>query len=154
MPDSKKIAFLIAPEGTERVELTEPWDAVEDAGHEPALLSTADGEAQLFNHLDRAETVAIDGRVQDASPDDYDAIGFVLALDDYDLGRMQPHPPGYPVYVALGRAAHVLVGSPLAAATLVSAVSAAVTAVALWWAVERVASGTSATSSRRAACAC
>ena len=38
MPDSKKIAFLVAPEGIERVELTDPWDAVSDAGHEPVDL--------------------------------------------------------------------------------------------------------------------
>jgi hypothetical protein len=29
---NKKIAFLVAPEGTEQVELTEPWSAVEKAG--------------------------------------------------------------------------------------------------------------------------
>ena len=34
-----KIAFLVAAEGIERVELTEPWKAVKDAGHEPVLLS-------------------------------------------------------------------------------------------------------------------
>jgi protease I len=27
--DGKKIAFLVANEGTEQVELTEPWNAVE-----------------------------------------------------------------------------------------------------------------------------
>jgi protease I len=74
MPESKKIAFLIAPEGTERVELTDPWKAVEDAGHEPVLLSTTDGKAELFDHLDRAETQAIDGEVGSASVDEYDAL--------------------------------------------------------------------------------
>ena len=60
MPESKKIAFVIAPEGTESVELTDPWDAVKDAGHQPVLVSTEAGEAQLFNHLDRADTVPVD----------------------------------------------------------------------------------------------
>ena len=27
----KKVAFLVAPEGTEQVELTEPWEAVKSA---------------------------------------------------------------------------------------------------------------------------
>ncbi len=31
----KKIAFLVAPEGVEQVELTEPWKAVKEAGHPP-----------------------------------------------------------------------------------------------------------------------
>ena len=90
MPDSKKIAFLIAPEGTERVELTDPWDAVKDAGHEPVLLSTKEGEAQLFNHLDRAEAVPVDGRVQDASPDDYDAMVLPGGVANPDNLRLQP----------------------------------------------------------------
>jgi protease I len=90
MPDRKKIAFLIAPEGTERVELTEPWDAVKDAGHEPTLLSTDDGEAQLFNHLDRAETFPVDARVQDASLDDYDALVLPGGVANPDNLRQQP----------------------------------------------------------------
>ena len=31
----KTIAFLVAPEGIEQVELTEPWRAVQDAGGTP-----------------------------------------------------------------------------------------------------------------------
>ncbi len=90
MPDRKKIAFLIAPEGTERVELTEPWDAVKDAGHEPTLLSTDNGEAQLFNHLDRAEAFPVDARVQDASLDDYDALVLPGGVANPDNLRLQP----------------------------------------------------------------
>src|SRR5262245_21037259 len=65
-------------------------------------------------------------------PDDYDSIGFVRALVSFDLARLQPHFPGYPVYVALGRAAMRLGLSPLLAATLVSALAAAATAAAVW----------------------
>ena len=35
-------------------------------------------------------------------PDDWDAAGFALALERFDLASLQPHFPGYPVYVALG----------------------------------------------------
>ncbi|CAM5400577.1 Protease OS=Streptomyces glaucescens OX=1907 GN=SGLAU_27440 PE=3 SV=1 [Streptomyces glaucescens] len=35
-----RIAFLTAPEGVEQVELTDPWQAAEDAGHQPVLVST------------------------------------------------------------------------------------------------------------------
>ena len=34
----RTIAFLVAPEGIEQVELTDPWAAVEDAGGTPRLL--------------------------------------------------------------------------------------------------------------------
>ena len=74
MASSEKVAFLIAPEGTERVELEDPWNAVEDAGYQPVLLSTQDGEAQLFDHLDKATTQSIDAVVDDADPDAYAAL--------------------------------------------------------------------------------
>jgi protease I len=72
--DGKRIAFLVAPEGTEQVELTEPWKAVEDEGGTPELVSTDDGEIQAFNHLDKADTFKVDRTVADASPSDYDAL--------------------------------------------------------------------------------
>ena len=37
------------------------------------------------------------------SLEDYDSINFALGLRDFDPGRHQPHPPGSPVYIALGR---------------------------------------------------
>jgi protease I len=49
----KRIAFLVAPEGVEQVELTEPWKAVESEGARPELVSLEQGEIQAFNHLDR-----------------------------------------------------------------------------------------------------
>lgn len=68
------IAFLTASEGIERVELTEPWKAVTDAGHEAVLLSPESGEVQLFDHLDKADTQAVDKTVAQASVDDYAAL--------------------------------------------------------------------------------
>lgn len=35
--------------------------------------------------------------------EDIDSINFALALRDYDIASHQPHPPGYPVFVALAR---------------------------------------------------
>jgi protease I len=72
--DGKKIAFLVAPEGTEQVELTEPWKAVESAGGSPELLSTDSGEIQAFNHLDKADTFSVDRTVADADASDYDGL--------------------------------------------------------------------------------
>ncbi|WP_350276288.1 type 1 glutamine amidotransferase domain-containing protein [Kribbella sp. HUAS MG21] len=73
MPD-RKIAFLVAAEGIERVELTEPWKAVADAGYEPVLLSPEKGEVQTFNHLTAAEKATVDQAVGDASVDDFAAL--------------------------------------------------------------------------------
>jgi len=38
------------------------------------------------------------------SLEDIDSINFALGLRDFDVARHQPHPPGSPVYIALGRA--------------------------------------------------
>ncbi|WP_411841503.1 type 1 glutamine amidotransferase domain-containing protein [Rubrobacter xylanophilus] len=70
----KRIAFLVAPEGAEQVELTEPWKAVEEAGGTPELLSTQEGEIQAFNHLDRADRFPVDRVVSEASASDYDGL--------------------------------------------------------------------------------
>jgi protease I len=72
--NDKTIAFLVAPEGVEQVELTEPWSAVEKAGGTPRLLSTAGGRVQAFDHLDRADTFSVDAVVSEADPDSYDGL--------------------------------------------------------------------------------
>jgi len=72
--DGKTVAFLVAAEGTEQVELTEPWKAVEDAGGTPRLLSPKPGTIRAFNHLDKADTFDVDVPVGDAQVDDFDAL--------------------------------------------------------------------------------
>ena len=60
MADQKKVAFAVAAEGIEQVELTEPWQAVKDAGAQPVLVSVESGEVQGFNHLTAADTFPVD----------------------------------------------------------------------------------------------
>lgn len=71
---SKKVAFLVAAEGIEQVELTDPWKAVVDAGHEAVLVSPDSGEVQMMNHFDQGDTKKVDVTVADAKVDDYDAL--------------------------------------------------------------------------------
>lgn len=70
----KIIAFAVAAEGIEQVELTEPWRAVEEAGGTPKLLSSDSGRVQAFNHLDKADTFGVDATFDGASADDYDGL--------------------------------------------------------------------------------
>jgi protease I len=70
----KRIAFLVAPEGVEQVELTEPWKGVEQEGGKPELVSPKDGEIQGFEHLDQDKTFAVDRPVSEAKADDYDGL--------------------------------------------------------------------------------
>lgn len=39
---------------------------------------------------------------------DWDEALFVLAVDDYDVARHHPHPPGYPIFVAAAKLVHLL----------------------------------------------
>src|SRR5688572_5263162 len=74
------------------------------------------------------------------SLEDIDSINFALGLRDFDVARHQPHPPGSPVYIAMGRALLAVVatvGSSLSETaaealtlSLWSAVAAAVALVA------------------------
>ncbi|HEX3004549.1 MAG TPA: type 1 glutamine amidotransferase domain-containing protein [Angustibacter sp.] len=71
---AKKVAFLVAGEGIEQVELTEPWKAVEEAGARPVLVSPDEGRVQAFNHLDKADTFEVDVTTAKARVDDFDVL--------------------------------------------------------------------------------
>jgi protease I len=70
----KRVAVLVANEGVEQVELTEPWEAVEAAGAEVDLLAPEAGEVQAFNHLDKGERFDVDRVVGDADAGEYDGL--------------------------------------------------------------------------------
>ena len=53
-------------------------------------------------------------------PDDWDGIGFVESIAHFDLARFTPHPPGYPVYVAMLKVVGALVRDPIRAANVVA----------------------------------
>ncbi|MFE0510698.1 type 1 glutamine amidotransferase domain-containing protein [Streptomyces sp. NPDC058964] len=83
-----RIAFLTAPEGVEQVELTEPWQAVVQAGHEPVLVSTESGEVQAFNHLDKADTFPVDEVVDEASTVSFGGLVLPGGVANPDFLRM------------------------------------------------------------------
>ena len=88
--EGKKVAFLVAQEGFEQVELTEPWKAVEQAGGRPQLL-LAGGDAkqvQAFNHLDKADTFDVDLPVSRAGVEDYDGLVLPGGVANGDEVRM------------------------------------------------------------------
>jgi protease I len=67
----KRIAFLVANEGVEQVELTDPLEAVREAGAEVDLLAPEESDVQAFNHLDKGDTFTPDRAVGDADAGDY-----------------------------------------------------------------------------------
>jgi DJ-1/PfpI family len=72
--NGKTIALLVAHEGAEQVELTEPWKAVEQAGGTPEFVSTEVGKIQAFNHLIPADTFEVDKAAGSVSSSDYAAL--------------------------------------------------------------------------------
>jgi protease I len=83
----KTIAF-IATDMVEEVELTEPWQAVKDAGGEPELLSIKSGEIQAFNHYDKSKTYKVDKEISSTLMDDYDGLVIPGGVGNPDTMRM------------------------------------------------------------------
>ncbi|MBA2951731.1 type 1 glutamine amidotransferase domain-containing protein [Streptomyces himalayensis] len=85
-----KVAFLMAPEGVEQIELTEPWQAVIDAGGTPKLISTRSGKIQAFHHLDKGDTFPVDQTVADSAVEDFDGLVLPGGVANPDFLRMDP----------------------------------------------------------------
>jgi deglycase len=87
----KKIAFLVANEGVEQIELTEPAKAVREAGAEVDLIAPTAEAVQAFNHLDRGDTFQPGRTVADARVGDYDAL--VLPGGVANPDQLRTHAP-------------------------------------------------------------
>ena len=87
----KKIAFLVATEGVEQVELPQPWEAVLKAGGRPVLVVGGDEtQVQAFNHLDKGDTFDADLPVSQAGVEDYDGLVLPGGVANPDALRTQP----------------------------------------------------------------
>ncbi len=84
----KRIAFLTANEGVEQVELTQPLEAIKQAGAKVELLALEAGEIQAYNHLDKADTFHAEKAVSDADPSDYDGLVLPGGVANGDFLRM------------------------------------------------------------------
>jgi protease I len=86
----KRIAFLMAQEGVEEVELTKPWEAVEQAGATPVLIAPEEGEVQSMQHLDKSATYPVDKTLDEAQPSDYDGVVLPGGVANPDELRTEP----------------------------------------------------------------
>jgi protease I len=86
--EGQKIAFVVANEGIEQAELTEPWKAVVDAGAEAHLIAPEPGEAQAFHHLDKADTFPVSRTTSEVRVDEYDALVLPGGVANADELRM------------------------------------------------------------------
>ncbi len=89
--NGKKIAFLVADEGVEQVELTEPWEAVKREGGQPVLVVGSESTTvQGFNHLDKGDTFDADLPVSRAGAEDYDGLVLPGGVANPDALRTNP----------------------------------------------------------------
>ncbi len=86
----RRIAFLVANEGVEQVELTEPLLAVGKAGADVDLLAPKDEKIQAFNHLDRGDSFSPTKAVGEANVGDYDGLVLPGGVANPDQLRTEP----------------------------------------------------------------
>jgi protease I len=86
----REVAFLVANEGIEQVELTRPWAAVREAGGTPVLVAPEAGEVQAFNHLDKADTFPVDVTVADAEAGRFAGLVLPGGVANPDSLRTEP----------------------------------------------------------------
>ena len=65
---------ILATDGVEQVELTEPRKAFEDAGARTTLIALRPGKIQGMKHHEKADKLDIDMSLDDARPENFDAV--------------------------------------------------------------------------------
>jgi protease I len=87
--DGMKVAVL-ATDGVEQVELDRPWQALEEAGAEPELVSLDSGTITAYNHVDKGDTKKVDAVVSSADPDGYAGLVLPGGVINGDFVRADP----------------------------------------------------------------
>jgi protease I len=85
----KRIAFL-ATDGVEQVELTEPKKNLEDAGATTEIISPKSGEIKAWKHKEWGDKLKVDKSLDQANPEDYDALVLPGGVINPDHLRMEP----------------------------------------------------------------
>src|SRR4051794_7746707 len=70
---NKRVAILAA-DGFEQVELEEPRHALEEAGAAVTLVSLKSGKIQGMQHLEMGDTFEVDLILDEAKPEEFDAL--------------------------------------------------------------------------------
>src|SRR5579864_3034929 len=87
--NGKKIAILVE-NGFEQVEMTEPRQALEEAGGGTDLISPVKGKVKGWQHTDWGNEFDVDVPLSEASADDYDALLLPGGVMNPDKLRLHP----------------------------------------------------------------
>jgi protease I len=81
---------VLATDGFEESELTEPVAALKDAGAEVTIVSLKTGKIQGVKHMARGSKVKVDRAIQDVTPDDFDGVHLPGGALNADAMRVVP----------------------------------------------------------------
>ena len=92
--NGKKVAILV-DEGFEQVEMTEPRKALEQEGAGTDIVSPQKGKVVAFQHDKRGDEFDVDVQLDEANPEDYDALVLPGGVMNPDKLRMNPKAVGF-----------------------------------------------------------
>jgi protease I len=69
-----RVAFVVANEGVEQVELESPWQTVREEGWQAELLAPRAGSVRATRHLDHGDEFPVDRTLAEARAIDFDAV--------------------------------------------------------------------------------
>ena len=92
--DGKKVAILVA-DGFEQVEMTKPRAALDDAGAETKIVSLKSGQIQGMNHMEKGDKFDVDLTLDEARPEEFDALMIPGGLYNPDALRSNEDALGF-----------------------------------------------------------
>jgi protease I len=87
--NGKQVAILFT-EGVEQVELVKPLEGLTEAGADTTLVSLQTGDVQMFNHLDKGDTIEAQLAAGDADASSFDALVLPGGVANPDALRSDP----------------------------------------------------------------
>src|SRR5438045_1765639 len=87
--EGKKVAILVA-DGFEQAEMTEPRKALDDAGADTEIVSVKSGKVQGMHHADKGDQFDVDLTLDEARPEEFDALMIPGGLMNPDTLRSTP----------------------------------------------------------------
>jgi len=81
---------VLATDGFEESELTEPARALRDAGAKVEVIAPKGGSIQGFRHFDKGQSVTVDRTLDEAHPEEYDALMMPGGALNADALRVVP----------------------------------------------------------------
>jgi len=81
---------VLATDGVEEAEITQPTEALRQAGAVVTVIAPHSGSIQALNHIDKGQMIPVDKTLDEVSPDDFDAMLLPGGAVNADFLRINP----------------------------------------------------------------